>query len=122
MRVPIYCNETFEALTIIKLEQWALQMLEDGCVYLRFAPPPKAPISPMAEADIMMDVAIEVCTIRFDPLCLRDMKSWIGVTDDGMTALALRSVFLPGQQSEVRQAEREAQARIIERMLKNLSK
>lgn len=121
MRVPIYCNETFEALTIIKLEQWALRMLDQGCIYLRFAPLSRVSATPFSDEQAMMSDQIEVCTIRFDPLRLRDMQTWIGVTDDAVTALALRSVFLPGQESEVRQSEREAQARLIEAMLKDLS-
>lgn len=122
MRVPIYCGETFEALTLIRLEPWALRMLDQGCVYLRFAPEVTVSISPRDTADVLMAEEITTCTIRFDPLRLRKMATWIGVTDDAETALALRSVFLPGQQSEVRQAERDAQVRLIQDMLKNLSR
>lgn len=121
MRAPIYCSETFEALTIIALEPWALRMLNQGCVYLRFAPKVNTQVTPQVFEEVMT-AEITTCTIRFDPLHLREMQTWIGVTDDGVTALALRSVFLPGQQSEVRRAERDAQARMIEGLLKNLSR
>lgn len=117
MRLPIYCNETFEALTIIKVEPWGIRMLEQGCVFLRFAP-----ITTFAHAEFCAESAtssnvVEVCTVRFDAIDLRGMRSWIGVTDDQETSLRLRSVFLPGQQSEVRECERVAQTRMIERML-----
>ena len=71
---------------------------------------------------VMLDESIKTCTIQFERLCLRDLKSWIGVTDDGETALLLRSVFLPGQQSEVREAEAKAQTKMMVSMLKNLSR
>ena len=121
MRVPVYCSETFEALTILKLEDWALRMLDQGCIYLRFAPILPLSVTPEIDEAIMSDI-VPICTVRFDPLRLREMKSWIGVTDDAETALALRSVFLPGQQSEVRQAERDAQTRLMLEMLNNLSR
>jgi len=34
MRVPVYCGETFEALTIIRLRPWALELLDQGSVFL----------------------------------------------------------------------------------------
>ena len=124
MRVPIYCGETFEALTIIKVEQWGLKMLDDGCLFLRFAPVMKLPLPGLdqyAEA-VMRDESLRLCTIQFERLRLRDLNSWIGVTDDAETALLLRSVFLPGQQSEVREAEANAQTEMMASMLKSLSR
>ena len=122
MRTPIYCGETFEALTIIRLKPWALEMLDQGCVFLRFpAMSYLPPHLPHDRADVEI-VTLDICTIRFDPLRLRNMQTWIGVTGDGPTALRLRSVFLPGQQSEVREAERTAQIRLIEKMMKNLQR
>jgi hypothetical protein len=121
MRVPIYCNETFEALTIIKIQPWGLRMLEQGCVFLRFAPMPSASVRPVDYSEVIGD-AIEVCTVRFDEIRLRGMGTWIGVTDDQETSLRLRSVFLPGQQSEVRELEQAAQARLMAEMLRGLSK
>lgn len=122
MRVPIYCSETFEALTIIKIEKWGLEMLESGCVYLRFAPPPKTDVNAYAYSDVMNQDVFKNCEIRFDRICLKGMTTWVGVTGDSETALALRSVFLPGQQSEVRQCERDAQVRMLEGMINRLSR
>jgi hypothetical protein len=126
MRVPIYCGETFEALTIIKVEKWGLKMLDDGCLFLRFAPvirmPPPPPRSVQYAGAEMRDESVRICTIKFERLRLRDLESWIGVTDDGETALLLRSVFLPGQQSEVREAEAEAQADMMASMIRSLSR
>jgi len=126
MRVPIYCGETFEALTIIKVEKWGLEMLDDGCRFLRFAPFIKMPPPPLRSVHcsgaVMRDESVRICTIQFIRLRLTDLKSWIGVTGDGETALLLRSVFLPGQQSEVREAEANAQADMMALMLKNLSR
>lgn len=122
MRVPIYCSETFEALTILKIENWGLRMLDQGCIILRFAPCTLMSFTPFDCAAAPTREEIKVCTIRFDPLCLGNLRSWIGVTDDAETALELRSVFLPGQQSEVRQSEREAQSRLMSEMLKDLSR
>lgn len=122
MRVPIYCGETFEALTIIRLKPWALEMLDQGCVFLRFAPINELPPYPLNDRATVENMTLDDCKIRFDPLRLRHMQTWIGVTDDGPTALRLRSVFLPGQQSEVREAERDAQTRMIENMLKRLER
>jgi hypothetical protein len=119
MRVPIYCNETFEALTIIKVEPWALRMLEQGCVFLRFAA--IMPVSVTYEDAVVSKIS-NVCSVRFDRIRLRDMTSWIGVTDDQETSLQLRSVFLPGQQSEVREAERAAQVKSMSDMLRGLSR
>jgi hypothetical protein len=126
MRVPIYCGETFEALTIIKVEKWGLEMLDDGCRFLRFAPfikmPPPPPRSVQYAGAEMRDESVRICTIQFERLRLGDLKSWIGVTGDGETALLLRSVFLPGQQSEVREAEANAQTALMVSMLKSLSR
>jgi len=120
MQVPIYCSETAQALTIIKLERWAINMLDQGCVYLRFAPVLNVSPTPYNNEAPISDT-LAICTVRFYSFKLGKMQSWIGVTDDGETSLSLRSVFLPGQQSEVRQAERDAQARLMTKMLKNLS-
>jgi len=124
MRVPIYCGETFEALTIIKVEKWGLKMLDDGRRFLSFAPvmPPRWRQADQYADAVMHYESLRTCTIQFERLCLRDLKSWIGVTDDGETALLLRSVFLPGQQSEVREAEAKAQTNMITSMLRNLSR
>ena len=121
MRVPIYCGETFEALTIIKVEKWGLKMLDDGCRFLRFAPVMKPRVTRYGEPE-MLNESLRICTIQFERLCLRDLNSWIGVTSDGETALLLRSVFLPGQQSEVREAEANAQKEMMVSMLKSLSR
>jgi len=106
------------------VEKWGLKMLDDGFRFLRFVPVMRSPLPTPFQYDeaVMFEESIKTCTIRFDPIRLRDLNSWIGVTDDGETALLLRSVFLPGQQSEVREAEANAQADMMASMLKHLSR
>jgi hypothetical protein len=48
-----------------------------------------------------------IVTIRFEPIWKGQKRlMWLATTQDGETALLLRSTFLPGQQGEV---ERERQ-------------
>jgi len=102
MRVVIYDAEDMEPITVIKLDDRWVQMLKQGRE-VTMAVTPLLPTSYLEEPlDWERTYQISRCRLRFERIMKGDkLMMWICTTVDGESALLLRSVFLPGQQSAV---------------------
>ena len=104
MRVVLY-DTGLEPITVLNLPAWATERLKAG-EYIRFAVPPMIPATYYVPAPCYE--ILRIVTIWFEPLVRNGIHAWMAFTKEAEDALLLKSVFLPGQQSEVQRRERDA--------------
>jgi len=100
MRVVIYDAEDMEPITVVKLPPWVIELAERG---QSVTVPVLKPITAgwaNEQIDLPRTAALSQCRLKFDCIMKgNERMMWICTTMDGESALLLRSVFLPGQQS-----------------------
>lgn len=108
MRTILIDSETMEPLTVLNLPVEAWNMFDRGAVW-------RVPAPPEMQATAVVNrepIALEVIELRGIELRnKRGVLYWMAETASAEAALLLRSVFLPGQMSEVVDRERVAMAR-----------
>jgi hypothetical protein len=108
MRVVVYDKETMEPLTVISipgdyLSRFGRRMHFPVIQPISFGPVPTE-IEPINMRRWYVTLDFEPIYNGKDP----HPMMWLCTTNDGETALLLRSVFLPGQQREVQERTRDA--------------
>ena len=108
MRVVLYDDETMEPLTAITLPIWMHERLRAGqSIHVPFIEPLRLmgddPNGPISSPPPRM-----FATIWFEEFHRKGQRHWFCFTRDSENAMKLKSVFLPGQWSEVHKRERDA--------------
>lgn len=102
MRVVLYDDETMEPLTVLHLPSWMPPRLRNG---ERMVIPVmrKLDLSASYGGDTTppMDIQGDRVGIWFEKFLRHDQLHWFAFTRDSENALSLKSVFLPGQWSDV---------------------
>lgn len=108
MRVVLYTND-FEPITVLFLEEYILQYIEE-----------RGEVTMPVIAPLIIREFTEECPvfkssnnvhIRAERFFYRNKSQYLLFTADEESAMLLKSVFLPGQYSEVQERERMAAAR-----------
>ncbi len=111
MRTVIYDAELMEPITIVDIPPHIFAGVEHGAfrnVSIPIYPRISAAASTYADAPIECSTPPR-CQVRFEPVRRNGgVMFWLCITEDGESALLLRSVFLPGQQKELSEERREA--------------
>lgn len=109
MKIVIYDHETYEPITVVEVHISFLREIESGKRPPSLIFPVLHDLLLQSRAELSSYVKMRTVRINFE----RIMKGnrtllWLAKTEDGETALLLRSAFLPGQNKEVQAREQAA--------------
>lgn len=111
MRTVVYDHETYEPITVIEVPGSFLAEIESGKRGPILVFPTRPIVSTLAPREDISPttMAFRTVRLRFEPIYKGQARIlWLATTDDGETALLLRSAFLPGQQHAVQEREQTA--------------
>ena len=96
MRVVLYDDETMEPITVLHLDAWMTDLIEER---RRLVLPVYLPLTNGfgGHEEVSPSTLNDRVTIWFERFFRRDEPHWFCFTRDSENALQLRSVFLPGQ-------------------------
>jgi len=104
MRAVLYTRD-LEPITVIELENYAVDyLLKFGVVKLVVSTPLKLVL---CEKETPINEPLKIVSISAEPFYYRSARSVMLFTDDEESALLLKSVFLPGQESTIQQRDRD---------------
>jgi len=109
MRFVIYDKDDHEPITVISLPKWACDVaMQRG--HVRVHAMPKFDPKPFdVQAAPEMTVQLTIITLSFEPVYKgKELLMWLVYADDPVSALLLKSTFLPGQRGEINKIKREA--------------
>lgn len=111
MRVVIFDQETYEPLTVVTVPANVMREIERGVRdrSYRFPIPHPVQLSPDPNAQMGLVDKASILRVSFEPIYKGDrLIMWLCTAEDGVSALLLRSTFLPGQQKDVNAIEQQA--------------